>query len=333
MKKQLLAHFYQRPEQYVSGEKLSRQLQCTRAAIWKTIEELRKEGYRIEAVPNRGYRLVSGPDKLLPHEIQARLSSRWAGCQIHFFECLSSTQQKAHELAKEGAPHGTVVVAEEQTGGRGRLGRPWHSPPGTGVWLSLILRPTLSLEQLSQLTLMTAVALVDAIRDGFQPGDGCAPDDIRIKWPNDVYVLMGDGTQKKVCGILTEVHAEMDRIHSCIVGVGMNVNQEADDFPPDIRDKATSLALATGRPWSRVRLAVGFLQQFEKWYETYVQQGFTAVKNDWEKRALPLGTPMQVQLQNRRVQGIYLGLTDQGALLFRQSDGQIVTVHSGDVLL
>lgn len=334
MKKELLEHFYRLPEQYVSGEKLSRRLHCTRAAVWKTIEELRKEGYHIEAVPNRGYRLLAAPDKLVPHELQARLSSRWAGCRIHSFDRLSSTQQKAYELAKEGAPSGTVIVAEEQTGGRGRLGRTWHSPPGTGIWLSLILRPAVALDQLPQLTLITAVALVDAIRAGFRPDeDVLPPEAVRIKWPNDVYVLLEDRGRKKVCGILTEVHAEMDRVHTCIVGVGMNVNQTAGDFPPEIQDKATSLALATGRPWHRVSLAVRFLEQFETWYETFAQGGFSAVKSAWEERALPVGTPIQIQLQDRRVQGTYDGLTEQGALRFRLRDGQVLTVHSGDVSL
>lgn len=333
MKKELLAHFYRFPDQYVSGEKLSRQLQCTRAAVWKTIEELRKEGYRIEAVPNRGYRLVSAPDKLFPHEVQARLSSRWVGGRVYFYESVASTQQQAYELAKAGAPSGTVVVAEEQIGGRGRLGRPWHSPPATGIWLSLLLRPTMPLEQLAQLTLVTAVALVDAIRAGFRADDALAPEAIRIKWPNDIYVLQGENSRKKICGILTEVHAELDQVHTCIVGIGMNVNQKAVDFPPEIQAKATSLAMATGRPWHRVSLAVRFLEQFESWYDTFAQQGFAAVRTAWQERALPIGTPIQIQLQNQRLEGTYDGLTEQGALRFRRHDGQVLTVHSGDVNL
>ncbi len=333
MKKEVLKHFYERPEQYVSGEKLSRQLQCTRAAVWKAIEELRKEGYHIEAIPNRGYRLLASPDKLLPHELQARLTSRWIGSHIVYFERLASTQQKAYELAMEGAPSGTVVIADEQTGGRGRLGRTWHSPPKTGIWLSLLLRPTVGLEQLSRLTLITAVALVDAIRADIRADDNVSPEAVRIKWPNDVYMTLDNGRRKKVCGILTEVHAEVDRVHTCIVGVGMNVNQAAEDFPTEIREKATSLAWATGRPWSRVSLAVQFLQQFETWYETFTQYGFSAVKSAWEERSLPIGTPLQVFWQNRRLQGTYDGLTEQGALRFRLSDGEVLTIHSGEVQL
>lgn len=330
VKKALLEHFYRFPEKYISGEKLSRHLQCTRAAVWKTIEELRKEGYRIEAVPNRGYRLLGAPDKLFPHELQARLSCRWIGSRVYYYETLASTQQLAYELAKDGAPSGTVVIAEQQTGGRGRLGRPWHSPPGTGIWLSLLLRPTVALAHLSQLTLVTAVALVDAIRAGFRPDDRLSPEAVRIKWPNDIYVLQNGG-RKKICGILTEVHAEMDRVHTCVIGIGLNVNQAAEDFPPEIRDKATSLALATGRRWHRVSLAARILEQFEIWYETFVQQGFSAVREAWQERALPIGTPIQVQFLGQRMEGTYDGLTAEGALRFRGPDGQVLTVHSGDV--
>ncbi len=334
MKKELLQHFYQEPTQFTSGEKLSRRLNCTRAAIWKTIEELRKEGYQIEAVPNRGYRLLTTPDRLYPHEIQARLTTSWTGCQIQYHHRIPSTQQKAHELAKEGAAAGTLVIAEEQTGGKGRLGRAWHSPAGTGIWMSLILRPNMPLEQLPKLTLVTAVAIVDALREELQRGEHTLPSEaIRIKWPNDIYLLRSHKERKKVCGILTEVNAEIDRVNYCILGIGINVNQRTEDFPKELHDKAISLAIASGKPWNRVALVASILSHFEKAYETFEEHGFQAMKSLWEERAFPVGTPIQVHLHDQLLHGTYQGITEQGALLFGHPNGQLQTIRSGDVLL
>lgn len=334
MKKELLQCFYEKPSQFVSGEKLSQRFNCTRATIWKTIEELRKEGYQIEAVPNRGYRLLSTPDRLFPHEIQARLTTVWAGQHIQYHSRIPSTQQKAHELAKGGAAEGTLVIAEEQTGGKGRLGRPWHSPEGTGIWMSLILRPKLPLEQLPSLTLVTAVGIVDAIRNELRRhAHALPPDAVRIKWPNDIYIVQNQKERKKVCGILTEVHAEIDRVNYCILGIGINVNQQTRDFPEDLRHKATSLALASGAHWNRVDLVTAFLTRFETLYETFQKYGFQAIKNLWEERAFPIGTPIQVHIQDQLFSGTYQGITDQGALLFGHPNGQLETILSGDVLV
>jgi len=334
VKKELLQYFYQEPSQFFSGEKLSRRFHCTRATIWKTIEELRKEGYQIEAVPNRGYRLLSTPDRLYPHEIQARLTTAWAGRHIQYHSRIPSTQLKAHELAKGGAEEGTLVIAEEQTGGKGRLGRPWHSPEGTGIWMSLILRPKLPLEQLPRITLVTAVAIVDAIRHELRRhAHPLPPETIRIKWPNDVYVVLNPKERKKVCGILTEVNAEIDRVNYCILGIGINVNQKAQDFPEELRHKATSLALSSGAPWNRVKLVTAFLARFETLYETFQQHGFQAIKSLWEERAFPIGTPIQVHIQDQLVSGTYQGITEQGALLFGHPNGQLEMIHSGDVLV
>ena len=205
----------------------------SRAAVWKRVHRLKAQGYVIEGSPRRGYRLLAVPDKLLPEEVLQGLKTRVFTGPVHHFETLDSTNDLAKELAVQGAPEGTVVVAEAQTGGRGRLGREWDSPPGVGLYVSLVLRPMLPPMELPQITLTTAVAVVRAVRRvaGVAPG---------IKWPNDL-LLNG----KKLGGILTEMETESDRIRHVVVGLGLNVNNPG--FPPELAATATSLTLTAGR--------------------------------------------------------------------------------------
>ena len=219
----------------MSGQALADIAGCSRTAVWKHIEELRKEGFEFEAVKKKGYRILKAPDRVSEDAIHQGLKSKIIGRVIDYKESVPSTQKIAHSLAQEGAVEGTTVVADEQTEGRGRLLRSWHSPKGTGIWMSIILKPQLPPQKAPQFTLIAAVAVVQAIEEVC----GLSPE---IKWPNDI-LLNG----RKVTGILTELQAEADKINSIIIGIGMNVNQKAEDFPEELRTIATSLSLEKGK--------------------------------------------------------------------------------------
>ena len=223
LRKRLLDAFTNSETEFLSGQHLAELIGCTRTAVWKHIEVLRKEGYELEAVRRKGYRIVKIPEKITANEVRLGLMTKRLGQHIHYEESVDSTQKIALRLSLDGAPEGTVVIAEEQTAGRGRLARPWHSPKYTGVWMSVILRPNLLPQKAPQLTLIVAVAVVQAIEEltTLHP---------QIKWPNDLLV-----NGKKITGILTELQAESDRINSVIIGIGMNANQEEESYPEDLR--------------------------------------------------------------------------------------------------
>ena len=243
--------------------------------MWKRVHRLKAQGYVIEGSPRRGYRLLAVPDKLLPEEVLQGLKTRAFTGPVHHFETLDSTNDLAKELAAQGAPEGAVVVAETQTGGRGRLGREWNSPPGVGLYVSLVLRPMLPPMELPQITLTTAVAVVRAVRRvaGVAPG---------IKWPND---LLFNG--KKLGGILTEMETESDRIRHVVVGLGLNVNNPG--FPPELAATATSLTLAAGGTFSRVHLLQAWLEEFEALYDRFLNQGFPEILEEWKGSTVTLG--------------------------------------------
>ncbi|MGA8943871.1 MAG: biotin--[acetyl-CoA-carboxylase] ligase [Thermoactinomyces sp.] len=303
---------------YLSGEEMSRQVGCSRAAIWKHIEELREAGYEIEARPRYGYRLKYRPDRIAPEEIHPHLHTERFGQQIEYVYSTPSTQILAHKLAKDGAPEGTVVVAEEQVEGRGRMGRFWYSPPETGIWMSLILRPPIPLVDASHLTLLASVA----VRAAIEKETGLK---IRIKWPNDLLI---DG--KKVCGILTELRGEHDQIHYVIMGIGMNVNVNESDFPIELRKTGTSLAMESGRIIHRASLVASILGELEQTYFTYLQEGFSTIRERWEQGAGMLGEIITARTAQGSVTGIAERINEQGALLIRTSSGT-VPVYSAEI--
>jgi BirA family transcriptional regulator, biotin operon repressor / biotin---[acetyl-CoA-carboxylase] ligase len=301
----------------ISGEYLAAQLGLSRAAVWKRVQRLKAQGYVIEGSPRRGYRLLAVPDKLLPEEVLQGLKTRLFTGPVHHFETLGSTNDLAKELAAQGAPEGTVVVAEAQTGGRGRLGREWNSPPGVGLYVSLVLRPPLPPMELPQITLTTSVAVVRAIRRvaGVAPG---------IKWPND---LLFNG--KKLGGILTEMETESDRIRHVVVGLGLNVNNPG--FPPELAATATSLTLAAGGAFSRVQLLKAWLEEFEELYERFLNQGFPEILEEWKCCAVTLGKMVTVRQGPREISGQALDVAPDGALLLRTASGETVRVTSGEI--
>lgn len=314
MHEKVLDHLKRNPGP-VSGEEISRHFHVSRAGIWKHIEEFRRLGYEIAAVPHLGYRLVSCPDKLLPWEVQFHLGTRIFGSKVIFHEKCASTMDEAFRLGLEGAPEGTVVCAESQSHGRGRLGRSWISPRGHGVYLSVILRPHLGPAQLPQLTLLCAVAVCEALRQA----SGL---DVRIKWPND---LLAKG--RKLAGILMELKAEIDEVKFIVMGLGINVNTPAGQLP----DGATSLKNETGKTFSRVALVQDILRSFEIWYEEVRGGDFAKVIHRWKALSQTLGHPVSVSGMEGAVRGLAVDLDSDGALLIRTASGKTVRKVSGDV--
>jgi BirA family biotin operon repressor/biotin-[acetyl-CoA-carboxylase] ligase len=306
----------------VSGAQLAGQLAVSRTAIWARIEELRGVGFDIEASPHFGYRLVGEPDALLADDLLARLGpTRVVGRHIQVFEQTTSTNDVVEKLARDGVPEGAVVFAEAQTRGRGRLGRAWLSPARKGLWFSVLLRPNFRPQETTQLTVISATALRRAI----QTVTGLSPE---IKWPNDL--LIGG---RKTAGILTEMSAELDRVRHVILGIGVDVNQDADGFPPELRPLATSLKLESGREISRAELAVEMLRELDADYARVCRRDFARVANEWEAACVTIGRNVSVHVGERRFRGRAESLDDDGALLIRTEHGHLERVIGGDVSL
>jgi len=312
----------QHQHHYVSGQALCEKLGCSRTAIWKQINELRKEGYTINSVQNKGYKLIAMPSKLIKEMIDMILKTDCFGRHLTYYDTISSTQKIAHHLAEDGAVEGTLVIADEQTGGRGRLGRAWHSPKGTGVWMSCILRPTLDMERIPQLTLVAAVAIVRAIKQ--VSGVRCG-----IKWPNDILY---DG--KKLVGILTELQAEVGSVQAVIIGMGINVNSDAESIPDELRSIATSLKIISGEAQSREHLIAAIMLEFEMLYRMYLEEGFSVIKQLWESHALSIGQPIRARLADGKVLcGTALGINDEGVLLIKDDQEMIHHIYSADITM
>lgn len=321
IRKKLLDAFTNAGESYLSGQHLADLIGCSRTAVWKHIEELRKEGFELEAVKRKGYRILKTPERITADEVRLGLKTNFIGKNIHYEETVDSTQKIAHQLASEGVPEGTVILAEEQLSGRGRMDRKWHSPKYTGIWMSLILRPNILLTKAPQLTLLTAVSVIQAIEEL----TSLTPE---IKWPNDILI-----NGKKVTGILTELQAEADRIHSIIVGIGINVNQRLDDFPEELHDKASSLLIETGEPVPRAELIRAIFTRFEKLYQLYLKEGFYPIKLLWESYAVSIGKPIKARTLMNTIEGKALGITDDGVLKVEDDMGVIHHVYSADIEL
>jgi BirA family biotin operon repressor/biotin-[acetyl-CoA-carboxylase] ligase len=305
-------------EDFTSGEALSSKLGLSRTAVWKHVESLRGKGYRIEAAPARGYRLVEVPDRLTQLELSPLLSTHDLGRSIHFHETVGSTNELAFRLAHDGAEHGEVVVAEQQTSGKGRRGRAWVSPPGLNLYFSAILRPELPPQRAPELTLVAAVALTEVLRE--------AGAEAFIKWPNDVQI---DG--RKVAGILTELSAEPERVHFVVLGVGVNLNAQAEHFPEDLRSTATSLAMARGQRVPRALFAASLWNRLEEWLDLHLEMGFGAVRQRWKELSSTLGQDVLVRTDRQEFRGLAEDIDPAGALLVRTEDGSVERVLAGDV--
>ncbi|HOO12726.1 MAG TPA: biotin--[acetyl-CoA-carboxylase] ligase, partial [Bacillota bacterium] len=286
MKERILMELNQNKQDFISGQYLSDRLGISRTAVWKYINSLKKQGYEIEAVPNKGYRLVTSPDVLIPEEVYPLLKTSVLGRKIIHSEKLASTSTLAKEIAPQ-QQEGTLVIAEEQTGGRGRLGRKWYSPRGGGIWASLILKPRIRPEKAYQLTQVAAVAVVKAIKEttGILAG---------IKWPNDIII-----NGKKVCGILTEMNAEADAVNHIILSIGLNVKPGEGDMPLDLKDKMTFLDVERGFGVSRKGLLAVLLGELEKAYHAFLDKGFETVAADCRRFSVLLGREVRVEQMDR----------------------------------
>lgn len=304
---------------FVSGARISRTLGVSRTAVWKKIEQLRLLGYAIEAVPSKGYRLQGSPDLLLPAEVSNALGTRHIGRQVIYFAQTDSTNLRAHELGKSGAPEGTVVLADSQTAGKGRLGRRWSSPAGVNLYASVLVRPPVAPRHASQLTFLSAAAVARTVAE-------TASLPVSVKWPNDVLVA-----GRKIAGLLNELDAETERIHYLVLGIGVNLNMTADQFPEDLRYPATSMLLATGRSVSRIDFTRCLLRHLDDLYELYLTQGFVPVLEAWMSYFDLIGRAVEVDYHDRRVVGTVAGLDDDGALLLVLGDGSRERVLAGDV--
>lgn len=303
---------------FVSGEALSGKLGLSRTAVWKVVNSLRGYGYRIEAVPSRGYRLLEAPDRLTALEVLPLLETHDLGRTLHTFETVDSTNVVAFRLAVEGAEHGELVLAEQQTQGRGRRGRTWVSPRRLNLYGSFILRPELPPQRAPELTLLAAVAVAESLRAGGVPAD--------IKWPNDLLVR-----GRKVAGILTELSADPDRVLFVVLGIGVNLNASREDFPPELADIATSVLLETERPVSRAAFAAGLAKRLEDWLDVHAAQGFEPIRERWRALSATLGQEVLVTSERRELRGVAVDIDADGALRLRTAEGTEERVLAGDV--
>lgn len=305
---------------WISGEALSRQLQVSRTAVWKHICALKTKGYRIDSATRKGYLLREIPDLLRPQELREGLKTVCIGqVEIRYFDRTDSTNLRAKAMAADGAPEGTLVIAEEQTQGRGRRGRNWFSPPGAGIYLSLILRPGILPQEAPRFALLTATAVAEAVRE-------ITMLETRIKWPNDI--LVGG---RKLGGILTEISMEMDKVEYMIVGLGLNVNLAREAFPPDLQELGTSIQVEMGRFLPRLPLVRRILEKFEETYQEYQRQGFASIRSRWQAFTDMIGRTVAVDTMGRRFTGEVMDFDEDGYLVVREHNGGPVRLFSGDV--
>ncbi|AIF50065.1 biotin--[acetyl-CoA-carboxylase] ligase [Pelosinus sp. UFO1] len=319
MRKSILNMLRNNANDYLSGEEISRQLSVSRTAIWKHMQTLKQAGYEIEAHPRQGYRLKSVPDRLLPDEIRDHLQTTMLGQhEIYYFDDIDSTNNEAKKQANLGCHEGAIVLSEAQNRGRGRIARSWFSPFGKGIWLSLILKPPFLPSDAPKCTLMAAVAVTKAIRAITKVQCG-------IKWPNDILYK-----GKKIVGILTEMNAEMDAINYIVIGMGINVNIDQDEFPEELRAIATSLSEVSGQPITRLTLLQAILVELETEYNKVIQYGFSQMLDEWRQLSVTLGQTVDALGGSRQFSGVAIDIDQDGTLLV-QTEEKIERIIAGDI--
>jgi len=306
---------------FASGAALSRALGVSRTAVWKHIKGLRSQGYRIEAVPAKGYRLLASPDLLTPLDLSAGLVARRIGSRLVCLKETESTNAVAFRLAEEGAPEGTVVVADTQSAGKGRLGRIWISPPGVNLYCSIVLRPPITPVAACQLTFLSVVAVARAI-------ESCTKLTPQIKWPNDILV-----SGKKVAGLLNEMNAETEKVNFVVLGIGVNLNMRHAQLGQGVRHPATSLLEEGGVEVNRAAFARTLLSELDQLYDRFLVEGEGPVRAEWLERSAVRGRSVRVSCGAREFGGVVQGVDAFGALLVLTPDGVLETVLSGDVTL
>ncbi len=304
---------------FLSGAALATRLGISRTMVWKHIKALEREGFGIEAVPSQGYRITLVPDTLRQTDLGRGLKTRSIGKDIRLFPEVVSTNTLAMEAASQGAPEGTVIIAETQTGGKGRLGRTWISPRGN-LYLSVILRPQIPTHKAPLITLVGAVAVATAIRKH------CSVQ-AAIKWPNDILI-----SGKKAAGLLTEMSAEPDRIRHIALGIGVDVNMDLQELPPDVRMHATTLAAETGANIDRKLLVQQILHDLEHWYRIFLRSESEVLKA-WEQLNMTIGRRVTVSGMGEVFEGLAQGIDPEGRLMVALDDNTIRIVAAGDVTI
>jgi BirA family transcriptional regulator, biotin operon repressor / biotin---[acetyl-CoA-carboxylase] ligase len=317
---QVLRLLKEKKGHYVSGVSLASSLKLSRTSVWKHIQNLRSLGYVITSHPKKGYNLTEIPDLLIPEEILPHLETAWLARSYHHYRQIGSTNDQALLLAAQGAEHGTLVVAEEQTKGRGRMQRSWFSPVGLGIYVSVILRSPLPVQEAPQSAMVAGLSLVKVLREDY--GLPAA-----IKWPNDVLV-----GEKKLVGILADMQSDQDFTRFIVIGMGINVNHKESDLAEPFRYPATSLAIELGTPVKRQDLLLSLIHRFETEYDHYLQNGFSAVLPEFERTSAILGKQLRIQAGKIDFSGKALGFTPEGALRLLKGDGKEEIIWVGDVM-
>lgn len=303
---------------YTSGQELCNKLNVSRTAIWKNINILKEDGYEIDSVTNKGYMITSYPDVVTGNEIESRIGTKIIGKKIVYEETVDSTNTLARKYADKGADHGTVFVAETQQQGKGRRGRKWESPKGTGVWMSILLKPEIETVNASMLTLVAALAGVEGINE-------CLGVDSKIKWPNDLVL-----DNKKICGMLTEMSTEIETINYVIVGIGINVNTE--QFPEEIDNVATSLSIQFGKKINRAGIICSVLEKFEYYYNIFLEtEDLSALMDIYNERLINIGKQVKLIRKNEEVIRVSHGINKLGELLVEDEENNIEEIMSGEV--
>lgn len=307
-------------DEFISGEKLSEEFHMTRSGIWKYINMLKEDGYIIESVPRNGYRILSSPDILTFEEIEEYLSTEFLGRKIYYYDTIDSTNKEAKKIAPL-EDEGTLVIAEEQIEGKGRLGRNWISPKGKGIWMSIVLKPDVEPFKVGAITLLAAAALYNGLKNmGI---------DSEIKWPNDILIK-----GKKVSGILTEMSAELNMLNYIVMGIGINVNLEEDDIPEELKEKATSIKIDQKKEIDRKELLANILNEFEKLYIPFRDSGNTS---KWieicRKNSATIGKEVRIIRGNKEKRGKALDIDHKGELIVEFENGDIENIFAGEVLV
>ncbi|WP_303723075.1 biotin--[acetyl-CoA-carboxylase] ligase [Malonomonas rubra] len=312
----ILSLFRSNPDVFVSGQEISQSLNISRAAVWKQVELLRDQGFEIEAQRSKGYRLVDGPDLLIATDIEAGLDCQFIGTSLVCLPEIDSTNARVRQLAEQDAAEGTVVIADRQSAGKGRLGRRWESPSAVNLYCSILLRPQIPVQQAPQLTFLSAVAVAETLKQRYQLS-------VKVKWPNDVLV-----SGKKIAGLLNEMNAETEQIHFVILGIGVNLNMTADQFPEELNYPATSVLLERGEEIDRVAFIREFLQRIDRYYAEFLQDGFGPIRRRWEALCDLMNQRVQI---DQGLQGTVVGLDTDGALRLQLDDGRVERIIAGDV--
>lgn len=303
---------------YVSGQQICEKFGVSRTAVWKVIRRLQEEGYQVEAVRNKGYRIVDSPDIMTEEELKSLMRTRWAGRNIVYYKETDSTNLRIKQLGDEGAPEGTLAVADSQSAGRGRRGRTWDSPAGSSIYMSVLLRPRILPDRAPMLTLVMACSVAEGIMD-------CEDVKVQIKWPNDIII-----NGRKLVGILTEMSTQIDYINHVTVGVGINVNMT--EFPEEIRGTATSLRLETGHVVKRARLIAAIMERLEQNYGIFLQtEDMSGLMEKYSSLLVNQGKEVMVLGAKEEYKAYAVGINNTGELIVRREDGTEEAVYAGEV--